>query len=96
MGSLTQPPTWVVCLDRHSQLCPDVTRVTALCTYAPATGLLGKWVQGTTLKNCVGHTLTKKRYWAFSGGPGVESLPASAGDTGSTPGPGRSHMPQGS
>ena len=34
---------------------------------------------------------------AFSGFPGgavVENLPANAGDTGSSPGLGRSHMPQ--
>ena len=30
----------------------------------------------------------------FPGGTVVESLPASAGDTGSSPGLGRSHMPQ--
>ena len=31
--------------------------------------------------------------WGFPGGAVVESLPADAGDTGSCPGPGRSHMP---
>ena len=30
----------------------------------------------------------------FSGGAVVESLPANAGDTGSSPGPGGSHMPR--
>ena len=30
----------------------------------------------------------------FPGGAVVENLPASAGDTGSGPGPGRSHVPQ--
>ena len=30
----------------------------------------------------------------FPGGPVVENPPASAGDTGSSPGPGRSHMPR--
>ena len=29
----------------------------------------------------------------FPGGAGVENLPANAGDTGSSPGLGRSHMP---
>ena len=29
----------------------------------------------------------------FPGGAVVKNLPASAGDTGSSPGPGRSHMP---
>ena len=31
----------------------------------------------------------------FPGGAVVENLPANAGDTGSSPGLGRSHMPQG-
>ena len=31
----------------------------------------------------------------FSGGPVVENPPANAGDMGSIPGPGRSHMPWG-
>ena len=30
----------------------------------------------------------------FPGGPAVKTLPASAGDTGSIPGPGRFHMPR--
>ncbi|KAJ8778853.1 hypothetical protein J1605_013087 [Eschrichtius robustus] len=34
------------------------------------------------------------RLWGFPGGAVVESLLASAGDTGSSPGLGRSHMPQ--
>ena len=32
--------------------------------------------------------------WGFPGGTVVEGLPANAGDTGSGPGLGRSHMPQ--
>ena len=34
-------------------------------------------------------------FWDFPGGAVVKNLPANAGDTGSSPGPGRSHMPQG-
>ena len=34
--------------------------------------------------------------WGFPGGAVVENLPANAGDTGSSPGLGRSHMPQSS
>ena len=33
-------------------------------------------------------------FWGFPGGAVVESLPANAGDTGSSPGLGRSHMPR--
>ena len=32
--------------------------------------------------------------WDFPGGAVVENPPANAGDTGSIPGPGRSHMPR--
>ena len=32
--------------------------------------------------------------WEFPGGPLVKNPPANEGDTGSTPGPGRSHMLQ--
>ena len=44
----------------------------------------------------VGHNLvTESHAFDFPGGPVVKSLPASAGDMDSIPGPGRSHMPQG-
>ena len=39
-------------------------------------------------------TLLKMRCLGFPGGAVVENPPANAGDTGSSPGPGRSHMPQ--
>ena len=35
-----------------------------------------------------------KNIWGFPGGAVVENLPANAGDTGSSPGLGRSHMPR--
>ena len=38
------------------------------------------------------HTILKVK--GFPGGAVVENPPANAGDTGSSPGPGRSHMPQ--
>ena len=34
--------------------------------------------------------------WDFPGGAVVKNLPANAGDTGSSPGPGRSQVPQSS
>ena len=37
---------------------------------------------------------SKRLYRDFPGGVVVNNPPASAGDTGSSPGPGRSHMPQ--
>ena len=36
----------------------------------------------------------RKRTFCFPGGAVVENLPANAGDTGSSPGLGRSHMPR--
>ena len=36
----------------------------------------------------------KKKNWGFPGGTVVGNLPANAGDTGSSPGLGRSHMPR--
>ena len=36
----------------------------------------------------------KTKLTGFPGGAVVENLPANAGDTGSSPGPGRSHMPR--
>ena len=38
----------------------------------------------------------KKRSWDFPGGAAVKNPSASAGNTGSSPGPGRSHMLQSS
>ena len=44
----------------------------------------------------LGPTFFKQKwvFWGFPGGAAVESLPANAGDAGSSPGLGRSHMPQ--
>ena len=36
----------------------------------------------------------KESFQGFPGGAAVESLPANAGDTGSSPGLGASHMPR--
>ena len=43
---------------------------------------------------CLTVVTLKKRVGGFPGGAVVENLPANAGDTGSSPGLGRSHMPQ--
>ena len=40
------------------------------------------------------HTQAKMKRLGFPGGAVVENLPANAGDTGSSPGLGRSHMPR--
>ena len=39
-------------------------------------------------------TSKERHIWGFPGGAVVESLPANAGDTGSSPGLGGSHMPR--
>ena len=36
----------------------------------------------------------REQMWGFPGGAVLENLPANAGDMGSSPGPGRSHMPR--
>ena len=40
------------------------------------------------------NTGTKNECLGFPGGAAVKNLPANARDTGSRPGPGRSHMPR--
>ena len=40
------------------------------------------------------HWRVKIKFEGFPGGAVVKNPPANAGDTGSSPGPGRSHMPQ--
>ena len=40
------------------------------------------------------HYINKTVTWGFPGGAVVENLPANVGDTGSSPGLGRSHMPR--
>ena len=52
-------------------------------------GLSGQLVQ--LLEN----THEKWSSWDFPGGAVVKNPPANAGDTGLSPGPGRSHMPRG-
>ncbi|KAJ8794078.1 hypothetical protein J1605_019070 [Eschrichtius robustus] len=53
-------------------------------------------MQGTRVRALVWEDPTchgaTRPYWGFPGGAVVENLPASAGDTGSSPGLGRSHM----
>ena len=43
----------------------------------------------------INFVLLKQDSWDFPGGAVVKNPPANAGDMGSIPGPGRSHMPQG-
>ena len=43
---------------------------------------------------CSGEIILKEKGRGFPGGAVVENLPANAGDTGSSPGLGRSHMPR--
>ena len=46
------------------------------------------------VSNCAENTMLKMQNQGFPGGAVVENLPANAGDTGSSPGLGRSHMPR--
>ena len=45
-------------------------------------------------KNVKIYVKRKKKRTDFPGGTVVKNLPANAGDMGSSPGPGRSHMPR--
>ena len=57
---------------------------------------MGFWSKSQLLENGIGHRnhLIKKSSEDFPGGTVVKNLPANAADTGSSPGPGRSHMPR--
>ena len=52
-----------------------------------------QWLEELGLYNFLLHKL-KERVLDFPGGPVDRNLPANARDTGSIPGPGRSHTPQ--
>ena len=58
------------------------------CLHTPATPATAA---DTAFRNVLNLCL---KCGGFPGGAGVENLPANAGDTGSSPGLGRSHMPQ--
>ena len=72
-------------------------------TYDPKKGLVysGRFIQEHKLSSYTGICIRlvfriQMKKEGFPGGAVVENLPASAGDTGSSPGLGRSHMPQSS
>ena len=52
------------------------------------------WVPRKSNDSLVKISSIKHQAMGFPGGTVVENLPANAGDTGSSPGLGRSHMPQ--
>ena len=51
-------------------------------------------VRGEERRNKVQEKLKSERIRGFPGGAVVKNVPANAEDMGSSPGPGRSHMPQ--
>ena len=52
--------------------------------------------QGTEIPHALWHGQKTPKNRDFPGGAVVKNPPANAGDTGSSPGPGRSHMPRSS
>ena len=52
------------------------------------------WFFSNSLIHMRSGTSLKNKFGGFPGGAVVENLPANAGDTGSSPGLGRSHMPR--
>ena len=61
--------------------------------YKPAAAVLLQILQHHGMVPGAGILLLKYSYWDFPGGAVVKNLPARAGDKGSSPGLGRSHMP---
>ena len=53
-----------------------------------------EWADSTGSKSSTTQGLQEMVYRDFPGGAVVKNPPANAGDTGSSPGLGRSHMPQ--
>ena len=51
------------------------------------------WKFATRVDLTCSHHKKILKFWGFPGGAVVKNLPANAGDTGLSPGPGRSHMP---
>ena len=70
-----------------------------LSLVAASAGYSSLWCEGfqgiLQHPHILGH-LENMETSGFPGGTVVKSLPASAGDLGSSPGPGRSHMPRSS
>ena len=52
------------------------------------------WLHKDHNKSIACRLISKHYQWGFLGGAVVKNPPANAGDTDSSPGPGRSHMPQ--
>ena len=50
--------------------------------------------ESVTIQQSSAELLKQLHFLGFPGGSVVKNLPANAGDTGSIPDPGRSHMPQ--
>ena len=55
---------------------------------------MGQWKRNDSSRGELRNLYVKNMGRDFPGGVVVKNLLANAGDTGSTPGPGRSHMPQ--
>ena len=66
-----------------------------MCGHGVLVEVKSGWLKPSTLlwKSALGMG-TDSSYMGFPGGAVVESLPANAGDTGSSPGLGGSHMPR--
>ena len=69
---------------------PAVASLAALCSRSIAS----KTPVGFIRVGNVGNPMAKDLMRGFPGGAVVENLPANAGDVGSSPGLGRSHMPR--
>ena len=86
----------ILLINAVSEFCECTQMTSAMFTYATYPLVL-KWQIKTALQYSIAIDTVQKCAlpWAFPGGAVVKSPPANAGDTGSSPGLGRSHMPRG-
>ena len=71
----------------------DILRIYNVIQKKKKPFLINAHFDGKKNKGPEGKKITKELQMGFPGGTVVENLPANAGDTGSSPGLGRSHMP---
>ena len=101
-GSGSPPDSWpglrLLCKDRQDRAQPSARHWYLGQGFAAASENSGLSGGGTaSCQDRLGELVTDANQYSFWGSPGgavVESLPANAGDMGSNPGPGRSHMPR--
>ena len=77
-------------------LCPKNVKISSLMKITESKQSLNRTSEASPKAGELKTGLLGKKcpFWGFPGGAVVENLPANAGDTGSSPGLGRSHVPR--